>query len=131
MAPKAQYKTINPANGQLIKSFTTTSDQEVHAALDKTHDVYISDWRHRTVKDRCRIMSKAAALMRERKKELTELGILEMGKTIGAMQAEVDLSANILEYYAIHGEEIPPDLSAPGSTRRCRRVRACRRSPCH
>ncbi|KAF2669530.1 aldehyde dehydrogenase [Microthyrium microscopicum] len=118
MAPESHFKTINPANGELIKSFPSANDEEVHAALDKAHEVYTKDWRHRSVEDRCKIMGKAAELMRQRKQELVELAVLEMGKTIAGMQWEVDLSADILAYYADHGSEFlapKPLPDAPGA----------------
>src|ERR1700761_1263298 len=94
------YQTINPANAEFIKSFALTSDEEVKAAIDKAHEVFTQDWRRRTVAERCKIMAKAAKLMRERREEFTKIGILEVGKTIGNMHWEVDLSADILDYYA-------------------------------
>ncbi|KIX98151.1 uncharacterized protein Z520_06231 [Fonsecaea multimorphosa CBS 102226] len=112
--PHIVYQTINPANGQLIKTFPTTTDEQVFAALDEAHEVYQKDWRRRSVAERCKIMSKAAALMRERQQELAELAVLEMGKTIGGMLGEVAFSAAILDYYAQNGEKFLQTVDLPG-----------------
>ncbi|OAL22404.1 hypothetical protein AYO20_11190 [Fonsecaea nubica] len=108
------YQTVNPANGQLIKAFTATTDEQVFAALETAHEVYQKDWRRRSVAERGKIMGKAAALMRERKQELAELAVLEMGKTIGGMLGEVEFSAAILDYYAQNGEKFLQTVDLPG-----------------
>ncbi|KAM0254475.1 hypothetical protein ACHAQJ_006757 [Trichoderma viride] len=40
--------------------------------------------------------------------------IWQMGKTIGAIEMEVDISANILEYYAKNGQEFLKPVPCPG-----------------
>ncbi len=114
MGKSAHYKTINPSNGQLVKSFPDASDSEVFAALDHADKAYTNVWRNTPVAKRCEIMGKAAALMRARKQELSEIAVVEMGKTIGGMEGEVDMSADILEYYAKHGEEFLKPAPCPG-----------------
>ncbi|KIW97098.1 uncharacterized protein Z519_02490 [Cladophialophora bantiana CBS 173.52] len=114
MAHQALYQTVNPANGQLVKTFPTTTDEQVFAALGRAHEVYQKDWRRRSVAERCQIMGKAAALMRERKQELAEIAVLEMGKTIGGMLGEVEFSAAILDYYAKNGEQFLRTVDLPG-----------------
>ncbi|EXJ72157.1 succinate-semialdehyde dehydrogenase (NADP+) [Cladophialophora psammophila CBS 110553] len=114
MAHQALYQTVNPANGQVVKTFPTTTDEQVFAALGRAHEVYQKDWRRRSVGERCQIMAKAAALMRERKQELAEIAVLEMGKTIGGMLGEVEFSAAILNYYAKNGEQFLRTVDLPG-----------------
>lgn len=114
MSKVSHYNSTNPATGLLVKSFQSTSDEEVFSALAKAHDAYIKIWRDTPVAKRCEIVGRAAALMRERKQELSEIAVMEMGKTIGAMEVEVDISADILEYYAKNGEEFLKTVTCPG-----------------
>lgn len=101
----SSYRTLDPSTGKLIQEFPVTTDGEVHAALENAHKAYIQDWRHRSVTERAKIMSRAANLMRERTDELARLATLEMGKQIDHGRAELDLSARILQYYADNAEE--------------------------
>jgi succinate-semialdehyde dehydrogenase/glutarate-semialdehyde dehydrogenase len=52
-------------------------------------------------------------LLRADKRRYAELLTLEMGKMIGETEAEVDLSADILQYYADHGQELIETVSVP------------------
>jgi acyl-CoA reductase-like NAD-dependent aldehyde dehydrogenase len=52
--------------------------------------------------NKAEILNRAAALLRDSKRRYAELLTLEMGKVIGEAEAEVELSAQILEYYAEH-----------------------------
>nr|VUD29927.1 succinate-semialdehyde dehydrogenase [Raoultella sp. NCTC 9187] len=56
--------------------------------------------------NKAEILNRAAALLRDSKRRYAELLTLEMGKVIGEAEAEVELSAQILEYYAEHAERL-------------------------
>jgi succinate-semialdehyde dehydrogenase/glutarate-semialdehyde dehydrogenase len=99
------YETINPASGARLKTFDDISDAALEAAVAAAQRTYQTDWRDRPVVERARILSKAAALLRERADEYAGYVTLEMGKLLGTAQAEVELSAAILDYYASHAEE--------------------------
>jgi acyl-CoA reductase-like NAD-dependent aldehyde dehydrogenase len=64
----------------------------------------MTDWRHRPVEDRARILKAAAAALRAHAAEYAQYVTAEMGKLIGTSEAEVGLSAAILDYYADHAE---------------------------
>ncbi|KAK1241296.1 hypothetical protein MKX08_001270 [Trichoderma sp. CBMAI-0020] len=114
MSKVSHYNTTNPATGELVKTFPTCSDEDVFSALARAHDAYTKLWRGTPVAKRCEIMGRAAALMRERKQELSEIAVMEMGKTISAIEVEVDISADILEYYAKNGQEFLKTVPCPG-----------------
>lgn len=94
------YQSINPASGELIASFPEISDTELERTIADADRAYRSDWRRRPVGERAGIVAKAAALLRARKTEYAQYLTLEMGKLIGEAQAEVELAAAILDYYA-------------------------------
>jgi succinate-semialdehyde dehydrogenase / glutarate-semialdehyde dehydrogenase len=100
-----QYQTINPATGKLVKTFPAITDGDLEAALAKAHNTFQTDWRRRSVADRARVVSKAAQILRENAQEYADIITLEMGKHTMEALAEVDLSANILDYYAKRAEE--------------------------
>ncbi|UJP05112.1 MAG: NAD-dependent succinate-semialdehyde dehydrogenase [Nitrosomonas sp.] len=94
------YQTINPATGERIKTYTAISDQDLEAAIANAHHTFETDWRYRSIAERARIISSAAAILRNKSEEYAHYLTLEMGKLINEARAEVSLSADILDYYA-------------------------------
>lgn len=101
-----EFRTLNPATGELVRQFPTATDDEVQGVLAKADDCFHHTWRLRSVGERAAVVAKAAELMRQRKMELAQLTTLEMGKPIDQALFEVDVSVKILEYYAQNGERL-------------------------
>jgi succinate-semialdehyde dehydrogenase/glutarate-semialdehyde dehydrogenase len=95
-----QYQTIDPSTEELIKTFPEHTDTELQEIIAKAEAVYESDWRLRSLEERKAVVKKAAAILREKRDEFAIPITLEMGKLFREAQAEVDLSADILDYYA-------------------------------
>jgi len=94
------YQTINPATGKLIATYANIADQDLNLVLDQAHLTFKSTWRECSITDRANIISTAANLLRKKSKEYASYLTLEMGKLTNEAQAEVNLSADILDYYA-------------------------------
>ena len=109
------YQSTNPYDGKVVKSFDETTDAQLEQKLKAASNCFESHWRHKSFADRKAVLSKAAALMRERAQPMAELITLEMGKLIAQSLGEVALSAAILDYYAEHAEAFlaPEKLSTP------------------
>ena len=112
------YQTINPATGKLIKTYENISDPDLEAAVAGAHEAFHSNWRHRSVTGRARIISTAAAILREKSEEYSHYLTLEVGKLTAEARAEVALAADILDYYAKKAEHyLQPRLlsESPGA----------------
>src|SRR6202521_2960287 len=112
------FKTVNPATGELVRSFEEISDRDLELALGTAHKAYETDWRLRTVAERAKIVSRAATILREKADEYAGYLTLEMGKRIAESHAEVAMSAAILDYYAKKAESyLKPKLlpESPGA----------------
>ena len=101
-------QTVNPATNKVVKSFEEMTDKEVHAAVDQAEKTF-HRWRKTTYAERAALLHKVAELMRKKKTELATLITLEMGKLIAQAEGEIDLSADIIDYYATHGAEFLAD----------------------
>jgi succinate-semialdehyde dehydrogenase/glutarate-semialdehyde dehydrogenase len=101
-------QTTNPATNKVIKTFDEMTDNQVDKAVELAKNTF-GEWKKTTYKTRAIVLHKVASLMRERKDELAKLITLEMGKVYVQSQGEIDLSANILDYYADNGEEFLAD----------------------
>ena len=98
------YQSTNPYDGKVFKSFDDITDAQLEDKLKTASHCYEATWRNTSFAERKAVLSKAAALMRERMQPLAELITLEMGKLIDQSIGEVKLSAAILDYYADHAE---------------------------
>ena len=108
------YQSINPNDGALLKRFDILSDAALEAAL-ATAEACFQGWKHTSYADRAAIVAGAAALMHAHVDDFARLETMEMGKRIGEARAEVGFSADILDYYARHGEAfLAPDKLDPG-----------------
>ena len=103
------YAVVNPATGQSVASYPTISDADLKAAVDKAAAAHDGWSRSSSVADRAALIQKVADLHTERRQELAEIIVREMGKPIQQALAEVDFAAAIYEYYATHGPEFLKD----------------------
>lgn len=102
------YRIINPANGLLMEEFSTATDEQVTAAVDRSHQAYRL-WKDRPLGDRSEAIRRASELFRERSGELAAIIAQEMGKKIEEGKGELDLVADIFAYYAEHGPAMIAD----------------------
>lgn len=107
------YATINPYTGETVKTFPSATDAEVTQALDQAQAMFEA-WKDVGVAARVKVLQKAADLLRESHTQYAKVLTLEMGKVIGEAEGEVELCAQILEYYADHAEQLlaPEKLSS-------------------
>ena len=101
-------KTTNPATNKVLKSFEEMTEKQVDNAITLSSTTY-REWKKTSYADRASLLHRVAKLMREQKTKLAELITLEMGKIISQSESEIDLSANILDYYADNAETFLAD----------------------
>ncbi|MEI2265085.1 NAD-dependent succinate-semialdehyde dehydrogenase [Erwinia sp. CGal63] len=107
------YKTINPANNELIKSWPDHDDRQVEAALKTADDLYHSSWSKGPMQPRLQVLAKLADLIDGRVDELAKAASVEMGKLIEQSRGEVKLCAKIARYYAENAERFLAPTSYP------------------
>jgi succinate-semialdehyde dehydrogenase / glutarate-semialdehyde dehydrogenase len=95
--------SINPATGELLRSFEPLTDAEIEAALQRAADAFRVN-RMRSFGERARRMARAAELLESRAADYGRTLTLEMGKPITAAVAEVKKCALVCRYYAENAE---------------------------
>jgi succinate-semialdehyde dehydrogenase/glutarate-semialdehyde dehydrogenase len=95
--------TINPANGQKIKSFEPHSEAQIEKALDRAVSAF-EQHRRTSFSERANRMRKVAGLLEKECRELGRMMTLEMGKPIKAAVAEAEKCATACNYYADNAE---------------------------
>jgi succinate-semialdehyde dehydrogenase/glutarate-semialdehyde dehydrogenase len=94
-------QSINPATGQIIKSYLEDQEEAVVRKIQKTHEAWLK-WRATNLAERSEHMGKLAGNLRKRKDELALLMASEMGKPLKDGLAEIEKCATVCEYYAVH-----------------------------
>ncbi|MCP5052233.1 MAG: aldehyde dehydrogenase family protein, partial [bacterium] len=96
-------EAINPANGEVIKTYTAMTNEEVEESVAGCHEAFLS-WRNVPFAERAVPMKRAARILRDNVEEYAELMTLEMGKTLKEGRAEANKCAWVCDYYAENAE---------------------------
>src|SRR5438874_4549579 len=93
---------LNPATAKPLAHLPHASKADLDAALEAAKKGFAL-WRATSAYDRCKIMHKAADLMRERHDAISKVMVQEQGKVYAEARAEVITSADIIDWYAEEG----------------------------
>src|SRR5262249_23926114 len=100
--------TVNPATGELIKTFDPLSDDAIEAKI-KIASATFPAFKKLPFADRARMMRSAADVLESEKDALGRLMTLEMGKTPDSGVAEAAKCAWACRYYADNAERFLAD----------------------
>jgi succinate-semialdehyde dehydrogenase / glutarate-semialdehyde dehydrogenase len=103
------YAVVNPATGETIKTFPTITDAELDAAIADADAAYRGWARTASVQERAALIGRVADLHVERRQELAEIIVREMGKPMEQALAEVDFAADIYRFYPDNAESLLAD----------------------
>ena len=91
----SKYIVTNPATGESGAPYAQDSDAQISAAIEAAHNTYQNWSKKTTVAQRAALIEKVAELHRERREELAEIIVREMGKPLAQALGEVDFTADI------------------------------------
>jgi succinate-semialdehyde dehydrogenase/glutarate-semialdehyde dehydrogenase len=103
------YAVVNPATGETIKEYQEISDEELRAAIERADQASRTWPGSSTVADRAALVRKVGELHSERRQQLAEIIVREMGKPIEQALMEVDFAAEIYGFYADNAEDLLAD----------------------
>ena len=103
------YAVTNPATGETVKTYPTITDAELDAAIAAADAAHRGWSKSTTVAERAALIRRVGELHVERRQELAEIIVREMGKPIEQALGEADFAAAIYEYYADHASEFLED----------------------
>jgi succinate-semialdehyde dehydrogenase/glutarate-semialdehyde dehydrogenase len=105
------YAVVNPATGKTEQEYPTISDEALRDAIGRADRAH-RDWsRGSTAQARGQLIRRVGELHMERREELGEIIVREMGKPLEQAVGEVEFSAAIYEYYADNANELMADES--------------------
>src|SRR5579863_8290215 len=100
--------SINPASGQLIKSFEPLTDAQVEGKLKRAAEAF-SKYRRTSYAERARMMVKAAEILEKDKEKFAHTMTTEMGKPFRAAVDEAVKCVSACRYYAESAERFLAD----------------------
>src|SRR5579864_7051276 len=100
--------TVNPATGQVVKTFEALSDAQLEVKLQKAADTFAS-YRHVPFAERAKLMMNAAAILDSDKEIFGRMMTTEMGKTLRSAIDEAVKCAWVCRYYAENAEKFLAD----------------------
>jgi succinate-semialdehyde dehydrogenase/glutarate-semialdehyde dehydrogenase len=103
------YAVVNPATGETIKTYPTISDADLQRAIADASEAYRTWSKSTTVEERAALVRRVGELHVERREELADIIVREMGKPTEQALGEVDFAGAIYEYYADHAADFLKD----------------------
>ncbi|MEO6943013.1 MAG: NAD-dependent succinate-semialdehyde dehydrogenase [Terrimesophilobacter sp.] len=105
----SHYAVTNPATGETVKTYPQISDADLGKVIDAADNAYRTWSRTASIDERAALIHKVGDLHTERRDELAEIIVREMGKPIDQALGEVDFAADIYRYYADNAHEFLKD----------------------
>ena len=104
-----KYAVINPATRETVKEYPDMSDDELAAAITAANDAHKNWGLETSVAERAALVQKVADFHAERRQELAEIAVREMGKPMEQALGEVDFCAAIYGFYAERADDLLAD----------------------
>ncbi len=105
----ADFSVINPATGETVKEYPRISDAELSDAIAGAYRAQQEWIPSTTTTERAALIRRVGELHSERRDELAQIIVREMGKPIEQALGEVDFCQDIYGYYADNAEALLAD----------------------
>jgi succinate-semialdehyde dehydrogenase / glutarate-semialdehyde dehydrogenase len=108
-ATTLEYAVVNPATGETLKTYPPISDDELRDAIARVDRAHREWQQSSTLAERAEMLRTVGRLHAERKQQLGEIIVREMGKPIEQATGEVEFCQAIYDFYADNAEELLAD----------------------
>ncbi|ODR19578.1 NAD-dependent succinate-semialdehyde dehydrogenase [Mycolicibacterium porcinum] len=105
----SEYAVTDPATAEVVATYPTSTDAEIQAAIEAAAKTGRTWARTTSVAERAALIGNVAALHEQRREQLADVIVREMGKPRDQALGEVDFSAAIYQYYADNAEKFLAD----------------------
>ena len=99
------YQTVNPYTNEVVKTYSNATDNDIERALSVTGNLFKS-MKKQSISERSAILHRIADAFRKNEDELARVATVDMGKLLAESKGEVELCANIADYFADNAERI-------------------------
>ncbi len=105
----SDYAVVNPATGEQVREYPTITDAELQDAIAGADDAWRTWSLQSSIGDRAAMVRKVGELHVERREELADIIIREMGKPREQALGEIDFCGDIYGFYADNAEKFLAD----------------------
>jgi len=105
----SDYAVVDPATGETVKEYPTITDDALRDAIARADNAHREWSASTTVEERAALIRRVGELHGERRQQLGEIIVREMGKPIEQAVGEVDFCVAIYDYYADNGPKLMAD----------------------
>jgi succinate-semialdehyde dehydrogenase/glutarate-semialdehyde dehydrogenase len=105
----AVYAVVDPATGETVKEYPTISDDELRDAIGRADEAHRTWSASGTVAERAALVRRVGELHEEKRQELANIIVREMGKPVEQALGEVDFCKAIYDFYADNAEQLMAD----------------------
>ena len=105
----SDYAVVDPATGETVKEYPTITDEGLQEAIAKAQQAHREWSASTTVAERAALVRRVGELYAERKQQLGEIIVREMGKPIEQAVGEVEFCEAIYGFYADNAEKLLAD----------------------
>lgn len=99
------YKTIYPFTNEVLKEYENTSDAQLEVVLETAHKLYKKWRKDDQLETRKAQLHEVAAILRRDRDKYAEILTKDMGKLFTEAQGEIELCADIADYYADNADK--------------------------
>lgn len=110
-AAERRFDVVAPATEELLGSAVRADAADVDRAVMAAESAFRAGWRLKKPAERCALLLRFAALLRERADAFAEVESLDTGKPLGAARNEVLRAVRYFEYYAGAADKFLGDTS--------------------
>ncbi|MET8826827.1 NADP-dependent succinic semialdehyde dehydrogenase [Streptomyces sp. NPDC004610] len=100
--------TVNPANGETLRTYEAMGEEEIERRLQLAEATFRT-YRDATFTDRSRLLVQAANLLDGDREDIARVMTTEMGKPLAQARAEAAKCARAMRWYAEHAEALLAD----------------------
>ncbi|AEF25368.1 NAD-dependent succinate-semialdehyde dehydrogenase [Streptococcus parauberis] len=99
------YKTIYPFTNEVLKEYENTSDAQLEEVLETAHQLYKKWRKDDQLETRKAQLHEVAVILRRDRDKYAEILTKDMGKLFTEAQGEIELCADIADYYADNADK--------------------------
>jgi succinate-semialdehyde dehydrogenase / glutarate-semialdehyde dehydrogenase len=103
------YAVVDPATGEKVKEYPSISDDDLRAAIGRADEAHRRWSASSTVAERADLVRRVGELHVERRQELADIIVREMGKPVEQALGELDFVGDIYGFYADNAEQLMAD----------------------
>jgi len=94
------YEVLDPADGKVLSEVSQGAEADIDAAVRAAVKAMSGPWGGFSARERCKVLLRISALVRENAQELALLETRNAGKPLSDARDEINLVADVFEYYA-------------------------------